>query len=90
MLVVFQERLTENLPPLPADIVKLYINLVGLLFGSPPNLECFSRICDHLLVPDLNDVKFVSLSRQDSAFSLLEGNLGDNVLSQYIEILFQK
>jgi len=63
--------LTENLPPLPADIVKLYMNLVGLLFGSPPNLDCFNRICDHLLVPDLNDVKF--LSRQDSAFSLLEG-----------------
>ena len=63
--------MTENLPPLPADIVKLYMNLVGLLFGSPPNLDCFNRVCDHLLVPDLNDVKF--LSRQDSAFSLLEG-----------------
>jgi len=61
------------MPPLPASIVKLYVNLIGLLFGSPPNLECFHSICDHLLVPDLNDVKFVSLSKQDTSFSLLEG-----------------
>ena len=77
---MLQERLTENVPSLPADIVKQYVNLVGLMFGSPPNLECFSHICDHLLVPDLNDVKFVSLSRQDSSFSLLEGA---NVLWNY-------
>lgn len=66
--------MTENLPPLPADIVKTYMNLVGLLFGSPPSTECFRYICDHLLMPDLNDVKFVSLSKQDS-FTLLEGNV---------------
>lgn len=72
-VVVLQERLTENMSSLPANIVKLYVNLIGLLFGSPPNLECFHSVCDHLLVPDLNDVKFVSLSKQESSFTLLEG-----------------
>lgn len=55
-----QERSLEKLPPLPRPIVVLFVRLIECLLGSPPREDCLRYICDHLLVSDLNEVKFVS------------------------------
>lgn len=55
-----QERSLEKLPPLPPPIVQQFIRLMESLLGYPPKEDCLRYICDHLLVSDLNEVKFVS------------------------------
>ena len=54
-----QERSLDKLPPLPPDITMLFVRLVECLLDFPPQLDCLRYVCDHLLVSDLNEVKFV-------------------------------
>ena len=40
-------------------MAKMFVRLVELLLGSPPRLDCLKYVCDHLLLPDVNEVKLV-------------------------------
>ena len=55
-----QERALEGLDPLSPSIACQYVRLVECLLGFPPNLDYLRYVCDHLLVSDLNEVKFVA------------------------------
>ena len=54
-----QERLLDHLGPLEGAVAKMFVRLVELLLGSPPRLDCLKYVCDHLLLPDVNEVKLV-------------------------------
>ena len=55
-----QERSLEKHRSLPPAIVQRFVGLMECLLGSPPKEDCLRYICDHLLVSDLNEVKYVS------------------------------
>ena len=71
-----QERSLENLPSLSPNIACQFVRLVECLMGIPPRIDCLKYICDHLLVSDLNDVKFVAApSALETSVSAFEGQL---------------
>lgn len=37
----------------------MLVRMVELLIGDPPQRDCLKYVCDHLLLPDLNEVKLV-------------------------------
>lgn len=44
--------------------------------GSPPRIDCLKYVCDHLLVSDLNDVKYVAAaSALETSVSVFEGDV---------------
>ncbi len=74
---MLQERSQESeLDKLSAEIHGHLVRLIELLVGSPPQLDCLQYVCDHLLVSDLNDVKFVSGANQlETSMSAYDGEV---------------
>ena len=79
-----QERSSENLPRLPPNIACLFVRLVECLMGSPPRIDCLKYVCDHLLVSDLNDVKYVAAaSAMETSVSVFEGEVLGECIRDY-------
>ena len=58
------------------------MRLVECLMGIPPRIDCLKYICDHLLVSDLNDVKYVAApSALETSVSAFEGQSVINSLA---------
>ena len=71
-----QERFLENLPSLSPNIACQFVRLLELLMGIPPRVDCLKYICDHLLVSDLNEVKYVAAAGAlETSVSAFEGQL---------------
>jgi hypothetical protein len=51
---------------LDSRIAMMFVRLVGLLLGDPPSQDCLKYIWDHLLLPELNDLKIVRGSASES------------------------
>ena len=47
----------------------MLVRMVELLIGDPPQLHYLKYICDHLLLPDLNEVKIVRGSDTSTTLS---------------------
>lgn len=70
LLLISKERsVQDTLPIFPLKISMHLVRLLQCLTGQPPLLECLTHICNHLLVPDVNDVKLVN------ATSVLESSI---------------
>ena len=75
-LHTYQERSLDNLPPLPPTITAHFVRLCECLLGSPPDLNCLRYISDHLLVSDLNDLKFFATPNAlDTSITIIDGRL---------------
>ena len=69
-----QERSLEKLPPLPPSISTYFVRLIELIMQSSLRLDCIRYICDHLLVSDINDLKFISSpSAMDASVTMFDG-----------------
>lgn len=73
-----QERSQGRLEPLEGKVAGMFVRLVELLLGSPPRLDCLKYVCDHLLLPDLNDVKLVRgspVGPLEETIGIIEGEI---------------
>ena len=69
-----QERSLERLTPLSPTITCRFVCLCECLLGSPPDQACLRYVSDHLLVSDLNEVKFVTPpGPMDTSISAFDG-----------------
>lgn len=58
-IFILKERSLENLPPLPPSIACMFIRLITCLLGEPLDMNHLILVCNHLLVSDINEVKYV-------------------------------
>ena len=60
----------------------LFVRLVSLLLGDPPDIYCLKYIWDHLLLPDLNDLKILrGAGTLEATISFVEGTLYMNTFN---------
>lgn len=57
---------------MPALVLASFIRLLTCLIGSPPKEVCLKRVWQHVLVPKVNLLKFITRTRHDSTFSILD------------------
>ena len=57
------------MPPL---VLGSFIRLLTCLIGNPPKEACLQRVWQHVLVPKVNLLKYISRTRNDSTFSILD------------------
>ena len=57
---------------MPALVLASFIRLLTCLIGNPPKEVCLQRVWQHVLVPKVNLLKFITRTRHDSTFSILD------------------
>ena len=63
-----------NRKPLEGHMAVMFVRLIKLLLGDPPQLDCLKYVWDHLLLPDLNAVTVVrGTAPLETTVSLMEG-----------------
>lgn len=78
ILLMSKEWSLYNRKPLEGHMAAMFVRLIKLLLGDPPQLDCLKYVWDHLLLPDLNTVTVVrGTAPLETTVSLMEAsNLG--------------